>query len=81
LDAISGGDVEWRLCDSGTFEENLYAVPHDSLVVAGAAGHRLISELVFGSKLEAVQASLPNPLVVVGPDCRTPWDRLPGSEV
>ena len=74
---VSGDDVEWRLYDNGTLEENLYAVPHDSLVVIGAAGHRLITELVFGSKLEAIQATLPNPLVVVGPDCRTPWDRLP----
>jgi len=77
LGAVSTKNVEWRLYDSGTLEENLYAVPHDSLVVVGAAGHRLISELVFGSKLEAIQTTLPNPLVVVGPDCRTPWDRLP----
>ena len=79
LGAVSGDDVEWRLYDGGTLEENLYAVPHDSLVVVGAAGHRLISELVFGSNLETIQATLPNPLVVVGPDCRTPWDRLPDS--
>lgn len=79
LDAVTGRDVEWRVYDSGDFGENLYAVPHDSLVVAGAAGHRLITELVFGSRLEIIQATLPNPLVVVGPDCKTPWDRLPDS--
>jgi len=79
LSAISGSDVDWRLFETGTFEENLYDVPHDSLVVVGAAGRRLITEMVFGSKLEAVQGALPNPLVVVGPNCRTPWDRLPGS--
>lgn len=77
IEAVSGSDVDWRLYDSGTLEENLYDVPHDSLVVVGAAGHRLITELVFGSKLEAIQTTLPNPLVVVGPRCRTPWDRLP----
>ncbi|MFQ5461398.1 MAG: universal stress protein [Phycisphaerae bacterium] len=77
LGAVSGGGAEWSLFDEGTLEENLYAVPHDSVVVVGAAGHRLISELVFGSRLEAIQATLPNPFVVVGPDCRTPWDRLP----
>lgn len=77
--AVSGSDVDWRFYDEGTMEENLYAVPHDSLVVVGAAGHKLISELVFGSKLEAIQATLPNPLVVVGPDCRTPRDRLAES--
>jgi hypothetical protein len=43
------------------------------------AGHRLISELVFGSKLESIQATLPNPRVVVGLDCCTPWNRLPES--
>ncbi len=74
LGAVSGGDVEWRLYDHGTLEENLYDVPHDSLIVVGAAGHRLISELVFGSKLETIQATLPNPMVIVGPDCRTLWD-------
>jgi nucleotide-binding universal stress UspA family protein len=79
LDAVSGSGTEWRVYTDGTFEENLYDVPHDSLVVVGAAGHRLIGELMFGSKLESVQATLPNPLVVVGPDCRTPWDRLPDS--
>jgi nucleotide-binding universal stress UspA family protein len=79
LKLVSGSNVEWRLYDEGTLEENLYTVPHDSLVVVGAAGHKLITELVFGSKLEAIQATLPNPLVVVGPACRTPWDRLPGA--
>ena len=67
-----------HIFDQGSFEENLYAVPHDSLVVVGAAGHRLMKELVFGSKLEIIQATLPNPLVVVGPNCRTPWEFLPG---
>jgi nucleotide-binding universal stress UspA family protein len=81
LGAVSGSDVDRRLYDKGTLEENLYAVAHDSLVVVGAAGHRLISELVFGSKLEAIQATPPDPLVVVGPVCRTPWDRLPDSGV
>ena len=70
LDHVRAEDGSWRIFDRGTFEENLYAVPHDSLVVVGAAGHRLMTELIFGSKLETVQAILPNPLVVVGPNCR-----------
>lgn len=70
LDHVRASDGGWRIFDRGTFEENLYAVPHDSLVVVGAAGHRLMTELIFGSKLETVQAILPNPLVVVGPNCR-----------
>ncbi|MFQ5590949.1 MAG: hypothetical protein ACE5HE_07295 [Phycisphaerae bacterium] len=74
---MSGPDVAWRLYDSGELTENLYDVPHNSLVVLGAAGHNIIKELVFGSKLEAIQSTLPNPLVVVGPKCKTPWDELP----
>jgi len=77
LDAMSGGDIQWRTYEEGTLDENLYAVPHDSLVLAGAAGHQLIRELVFGSKLEVIQTTLPNPLIIIGPECRTPWDRLP----
>ncbi len=73
-EVMSASDVDWRFYDVGTLEENLYAVPHDSLVVVGAAGHKLISELVFGSKLEMIQETLPNPMVIVGPDCRTPID-------
>jgi len=69
---LRSADADWRFFDSGSLEENLYAVRHDSLAVAGAAGHRLMTELIFGSKLEIIQTALPNPLVVVGPNCRTP---------
>lgn len=67
---VRAADATWHVFESGTLEENLYAVPHDSLAVVGAAGHRLMTELIFGSKLETIQATLPNPLVVVGPNCR-----------
>ena len=70
LEYMQGSDGQWRVFESGSFEENLYAVPHDSIVVVGAAGRRLMTELIFGSKLESIQAILPNPLVVVGPNCR-----------
>jgi hypothetical protein len=79
LSHLHGQDGGWQAFDQGSFEENLYAVPHDSLVVVGAAGHKLMVELVFGSKLEIIQATLPNPLVVVGPNCQTPWELLPGA--
>jgi nucleotide-binding universal stress UspA family protein len=79
LGAVSGSDVTWRVYDGGDLVENLYNVAHDSLVVVGAAGHNVIQELVFGSKLEAIQSTLPNPLVVVGPNCITPWDEAAGS--
>jgi nucleotide-binding universal stress UspA family protein len=70
-DRIGGSDVPWQRFEHGTLEENLWAVPHDALVVIGAAGHRLIQELVFGSKLEKVQSILPNPLLVVGPQWKS----------
>ncbi len=61
---------EWTVFRSGTLEENLYSIPYDSLVIVGAAGHSLMKELVFGSKLELIQSALPNPIVVVGPNCQ-----------
>jgi nucleotide-binding universal stress UspA family protein len=57
----------WHFFDKGPLQENLYAVPHDALVVAGAFGHGLIRSLVFGSKLEKIQSVLPNPMLIVGP--------------
>jgi len=75
LDDVKGKDISWRLYDTGELAENLYDVPHDSLVVVGAAGYNVITELVFGSTLEVIQSTLPNPLVVVGPRCKTPWEK------
>ena len=67
---VKAGSERWQIFSAGTLEQNLYEIPHDSLVVMGAAGHRLMAELIFGSKLEIIQTTLPNPLVVVGPECR-----------
>ena len=74
LEDLTAGESQWHCFTDGSLEENLYAIPYDSLVVVGAAGHRLMQELIFGSKLETIQATLLNPLVVVGPNCRTPWE-------
>ena len=79
LDQLGRTDADWICFEDESFEDSLYAVPHDALVVVGAAGHRLMQELIFGSKLELIQATLPNPLVVVGPNCRTPFDREEGN--
>jgi len=67
LDRIHEPDGRWVVFERGTLEENLFAVPHDALVVIGAGGHRLLRDLVFGSHLERVQSLLPNPLLVLGP--------------
>jgi hypothetical protein len=58
---------DWITCDTGEFAENLYRVPHDALVVLGAYGHGVIKEMLFGSKMEKVQATLLNNLLIVGP--------------
>ena len=59
--------VEWLCFEDGDLRENLYAVHSDALVVAGAHGHGVAKDLVFGSKLELIQTELPNPMVIVGP--------------
>ena len=62
----------WHRFESGRFEEHLYAVPHDSLVLAGAYGHGVIKDLLFGSKLEKIQGTLTNNLLITGPRVRIP---------
>jgi len=57
----------WTFLEEGTFESNLYQVPHDALVILGACGHGLIRDLVFGSKMEQIQSTIPNNLLIVGP--------------
>jgi len=66
----------WHRFDSGLFEDRLYAVPHDAFVIVGAYGHGRIKDLIFGSKLEKIQQTLTNNLLVVGPKARIP-DFLP----
>lgn len=58
----------WVFFDKGAFETNLYQVPHDALVILGAYGHGLIRDLVFGSKMEKIQSTIPNNLLIVGPN-------------
>lgn len=61
---------DWTVFDEGKFHENLYAVPHDALVIMGAFGHGLIRDIVFGSKMEMIQSTVPNNMLVVGPKYR-----------
>lgn len=56
------------LFDSGEFSDNLYAVPHDALVLSGAYGHGLMKNLLFGSKMELAQKTLTNSMLVSGPN-------------
>jgi len=61
---------KWHVFEKGIFEENLYDVPHDALVILGAFGHGLIKDFVFGSKMEKIQSVISNNLLIVGPKYR-----------
>ena len=59
---------KWHFFENGSFEDNLYEIPHDALVILGAYGHGLIKSLVFGSKMETIQSTITNNLLIVGPN-------------
>jgi len=61
---------EWCFYESSGFDQMLYDVPHDSLIVLGAYGHGVIKELLLGSKMEHIQSTVSNNLLVTGPNCR-----------
>lgn len=65
---IDKGGIEWLFFKKGEFRENLYSIPHDSLIIIGAYGHGLVKELLFGSMMEEVQTILPNNMLIVGPN-------------
>jgi len=56
----------WEVFPGDSLQQQLYNIPHDSLVVLGAYGHGSIKAL-FGSNMELIQSQLPNSLLVVGP--------------
>jgi hypothetical protein len=58
----------WHFLRNKTLEENLYDVPHNALVVLGAYGHHLLKTFVFGSKMEKIQSTITNNLLIVGPN-------------
>jgi nucleotide-binding universal stress UspA family protein len=59
---------QWRFFTEGSFEENLYEVPHDALLVVGAFGHGVIRDFVFGSTMEKIQSIMPNNFLIAGPN-------------
>ena len=69
--ALRKANRQWVFFESGSLEENLYGVDPFSLAVVGGAGESIVRELMFGSKLETIQNTLPNPILVVGPNCRS----------
>lgn len=59
----------WHKITNESFENALYAVPHNALIVVGAYGHGLIKDFIFGSKIELIQSWMPNSMLLVGPNC------------
>lgn len=64
LESVLG---EWNFFEKGRFEDNLYAVPHNALVVLGAYGHGIIKDIMFGSMMEKIQSTISNNLLIAGP--------------
>jgi hypothetical protein len=61
---------QWDFYAKSEFETMLYGVPHDSLIVLGAYGHGVIKEILLGSKMEHIQSTLSNNLLITGPLCK-----------
>jgi len=59
---------QWRFFKEGRFEENLYEVPHDALLIVGAFGHGVVRDFVFGSMMEKIQSIMPNNFLIAGPN-------------
>ena len=60
--------TQWHFLEHSNFEEHLYEVPHDALVIMGAYGHGVIREFVAGSKWETIQSTIGNNLLIAGPN-------------
>ncbi|RLC30214.1 MAG: universal stress protein [Deltaproteobacteria bacterium] len=58
---------EWHFFEKGKFKDNLYKISYEALVVVGAFGHGLIRDIMFGSKMEQIQSTISNNLLIVGP--------------
>jgi nucleotide-binding universal stress UspA family protein len=68
LDKARSQVRRWSKFGKGSMEEHLLWIPHDALLVLGAYGHGLIKDLLFGSKMEAIQTWMPNNMLLVGPN-------------
>ncbi len=69
LGRVRAAGAEWMFFAKGAFKRLLYEVTSDALLVVGAYGHGVVKELVFGSKMEEIQNTLPNNMLIIGPHC------------
>jgi hypothetical protein len=61
---------QWYFYKKSEFDTMLYDVPHDSLIVLGAYGHGIIKDILLGSKMEQIQSTVTNNLLITGPYCK-----------
>jgi len=57
----------WHFWEKNQFDQMLYDIPHDAMLVMGAYGHGPLKDILFGSKLEKIQSTLGNIMMVTGP--------------
>ncbi len=69
---LNQDDDFWCFLKNDIFEEALYQVPHDALIIMGAFGHGVIKDILFGSKMEKIQSTLTNNMLITGPNCTIP---------
>ncbi len=58
---------KWHFWEKNQFDQMLYDIPHDAMLVMGAYGHGPLKDILFGSKLEQIQSTLGNIMMVTGP--------------
>ena len=63
---------KWHIFEKGTFEEILFEVPNDALVIIGAYDHSFIKDIVFASKMEEIPSIFPDNLLIAGPNYTEP---------
>ncbi|NOX32946.1 MAG: universal stress protein [Deltaproteobacteria bacterium] len=66
---VSQFSSQWHFYKKHDFDTLLYDVPHDSLIVLGAYGHGIIKDILLGSKMEHIQSTVTNNLLITGPHC------------
>lgn len=68
-DPVSQLSRQWYFYQKQDFDTMLYDVPHNSLIVLGAYGHGIIKDILLGSKMEKIQSTVTNNLLITGPYC------------
>ncbi len=69
---VSQLSQQWHFYEKSDFDKMLYDVPHNSLIVLGAYGHGIIKDILLGSKMEKIQSTVTNNLLITGPYCSMP---------